>query len=73
MTANEGGISFKTAGQFKFGKANGQHIGTYMNGSILVGEMRDDQPWEAMFLDVDHNILNRWTNGIKEIILEDMY
>mgnify|MGYP003683000623 CR=1 FL=1 len=73
MVGKEGDISFKSVGEFKFDKANGQNYGIYMNGSILVGEMREDQPWEAMFLDVDHNILDRWTNGIKEIVLNDFY
>jgi len=35
--------------------------------------MREDQPWEAMFLDDDYKILNRWTNGIKKIKLDDFY
>ena len=73
MAGKEDGISFKTVGEFKFGKANGQHFGKYMNGSFLVGEMREDQPWEAMFLDDDYKILNRWTNGIKKIKLDDFY
>jgi hypothetical protein len=73
MVGKEGGISLKSVGEFKFGKANGQSLGIFHDGSFLVGEFREDQPWEAIYLDEELNILNRWVNGSKEILLNKFY
>ena len=53
----------KSFGQFKLDKANGQGIVNFPNGSLLMGEFREDQPWEAIYFDENLNILTRWSNG----------
>ena len=63
MIGIDQGISVKSFGQFKLDKANGQGIVNFPNGSLLMGEFREDQPWEAIYFDENLNILTRWSNG----------
>ena len=72
MIGIDNGISVKTIGQFKFDKANGQSIGIFHDRSIIMGEFKEDQPWEAIYFDRNMNILNKWVNGKKEPLWENL-
>ena len=72
VIGGEGDVVFKSIGQFKFGKANGQILGIYHNGNILMGEFKEDQPWEVIYFDKNMNILNKWVNGKKESLSENL-
>jgi len=73
MIGIDQGISVKTIGQFKFDKANGQGIVNFPDGSIFIGEFREDQPWENIYFDKDFNVLDRWVNGEKETNLDNLH
>ena len=36
-----------------------------------MGEVKEDQPWEAIYFDRNMNILNKWENGIKKPLLNN--
>ena len=73
MIMEEGDISLKTIGQFKSDKWNGQGIAIFNNGSFFMGEGKEDKPWDAILLDKNYNILERWKNGKKEVSLDNLY
>ena len=44
---------------------------TFHDGSIIMGEFIEDQPWEAIYFDKDMKILNKWEDGIKKPLLNN--
>ena len=45
------------------GKFNVQGIGTTPNGSLMVGEWKNNSPWNITGHSKDGNIIGKWVNG----------
>ena len=56
----------KYAGDWKDGEKHGQGTYYFSWGGKLVGEFKENKPWNVTEYDKDGNILERWVNGEME-------
>ena len=55
-------------GEWKDGKKHGQVTYYVSWGGELVGEFKEDKPWNVTEFDKDGNIIEMWVNGEMETI-----
>jgi len=55
-------------GEWKDGKKHGQGTYYFSWGGELVGEFKEDKPWNVTEFDKDGNIIEMWVNGEMESI-----
>ena len=56
----------KYNGEFLNGKFHRQVIGTIPNGNFLVGEWKNNSPWNITILSKDGKTLGEVVNGVKQ-------
>ena len=57
---------WKYVGEIKNGKPNGHGTLTKPEGSIYVGEYKDEKPLNGTYYDKDGNIIGKFVNGVKQ-------
>ena len=56
----------KYVGKFRTAKYNGQGILTLPDGRKVIGEFREDKPWNVSLFDKKGKINMKWVNGKKQ-------